>query len=114
MRMCGNEWILAEDHAETRTKFFLHVFQNGIQQATRRTLEVAKLLERDRRIGRSNGVGRLGASLRDIDRSRSWNVRLNRSIGNSGRWSRRCWRSSWTGQIPTCSQSDAEHREYDY
>src|SRR5678816_627294 len=114
MRMCGNEGVLAEDHTQTRTKLLLHVFQNGIKQTARRTLKVAKLLERDRCISGSNAVGRLGPCFRDIDGSGRLGVRLNRSVSDTGRWSRWGRRISRTRQIPTRSESDAENGEDDY
>src|ERR1051325_916065 len=69
MRVSRHERIFAENHAQLRwPKLRLHLFQNRMQQATRRTLKITKLLERDRRRGITLSVRRLGAGLFHVGR----------------------------------------------
>ena len=61
MLVSRHERKLAEGDGQTIAKLFMHLFEYRVKHAARRTLEISKLFELDRRIRWSKHMRGLGA-----------------------------------------------------
>src|SRR6266511_1437256 len=90
MRVSGHKWKLTEDYSQLRrAKLAFELFQDRVEQATRRTLEITKLFKRDRRVctsqhlrGFGSGVRRIRCSGRVCRRRRVCDQSHRRSFGS--------------------------------